>query len=185
MSVPKLIDVTPFEPNIIKVHYDGFDWESLRPVCNKIMDSSKDNAPIEIGDAKSSVYSKNAPHLNKEFKNFYNWLNPIVKHVVYNEWSYNSDFKYDIGMSWVNVHRKGGVTLEHNHGTVVIVAATYLQLEPGMGYIEFKDPLEYVKGFIPRWEKNVTEWKTIPAKTGDTFLFPGWLRHKTQDFNKL
>jgi uncharacterized protein (TIGR02466 family) len=181
MSVPKLIDVTPFEPNIIKVHYDGFDWDSLRPICNKIINGIDKNAPIEIGDAKSSIYSKNAPHLNKEFQNFYNWLNPIVKHVVYNEWSYNSSFKYDIGMSWVNMHGKGGVTLEHNHGTVVIVAATYLQLEPGMGYIEFKDPLEYVKGFMPRWEKNVTEWKTIPAKTGDTFLFPGWLRHKTQE----
>jgi len=84
-------------------------------------------------------------------------------------------------LSWLNVHKKGGVTLEHNHGTVVIVAATYLQLEPGMGYIQFKDPLEYVKGFMPRWEKGVTEWRTIPAKTGDTFLFPGWLRHKTQE----
>jgi len=70
MSAPKLIDVTPFEPNIIKVHYDGFDWNSLHPICNKIINGVSENAPIEIGDAKSSVYSKNAPHLNKEFQNF-------------------------------------------------------------------------------------------------------------------
>lgn len=181
MSAPKLIDVTPFEPTIIKVHYDGFDWESLNPVCNTIMGNAKENADLEKGDAKSSVYGKIQPHLTKEFKSFYDWLMPIAKHIIYEEWFYNSDFKFKIGMSWLNVHKKGGATLEHNHGTVIMVAATYLQLEPGMGYIQFKDPLEYVKTFRPRYDKNIDDWRTIPAKTGDVFLFPGWLRHRTEE----
>jgi len=42
MSTPKLLDVTPFNPMIIKVHYDGFDWEKLKPVCQSMIDGIKD-----------------------------------------------------------------------------------------------------------------------------------------------
>ena len=43
MSAPKLIDVTPFEATIIKVNYDGFDWENLRPVCQNLINQRKDD----------------------------------------------------------------------------------------------------------------------------------------------
>lgn len=181
MKTPKLIDVTPFEPTIIKVNYDGFDFEKLRPVCEGLINQTNKNVPLEKGDARSSVYGMNQPHKMKEFQEFYNWLNPIVNHIIYEEWFYNRSFKTGIGSSWVNVHKKGGVTLEHNHGVVVLAVATYLQLEPGMGYIEFKDPLEYLKSSRPRYDKDIDDWRVVPAKSGDTFLFPGWLRHRTQE----
>ena len=50
------------------------------------------------------------------------------------------------------------------------------------GFIEYKDPLEYIKGFLP---KKCNNWKEIQAKTGDTLLFPGWIRHRTQPNNLL
>ena len=181
MPAPKLIDVTPFEATIIKVNYDGFDWENLRPVCQNLINQRDTDVPLERGDAKSSVYGTLQPHSIKEFENFYKWLYPIANHILYEEWFYNKSFKTNIGSSWVNLHKKGGVTLEHDHGIVVMTAATYLQLEPGMGYIEFKDPLEYVKSSRPRYDNNVNDWRVVPAKTGDTSLFPGWLRHRTQE----
>ena len=32
-----------------------------------------------------------------------------------------------------------------------------------------------------RYDNNIDDWRTVPAKTGDTFIFPGWLRHRTQE----
>ena len=43
MSVPKLIDVTPFEPLIIKVHYDGFDFKKLESVCEDLIQTTNIN----------------------------------------------------------------------------------------------------------------------------------------------
>ncbi len=41
MSEPKLIDVTPFEPLIIKAHYDGFNWNKLEPVVESLINKTK------------------------------------------------------------------------------------------------------------------------------------------------
>ena len=43
MSVPKLIDVTPFEPLIIKAHYDGFDFKKLEPICDDLIKTTNIN----------------------------------------------------------------------------------------------------------------------------------------------
>ena len=83
MDTPKLIDVTPFEPTIIKVNYDGFDWEKLRPVCQNLINQRDTDVPLERGDAKSSVYGNIQPHTIKEFENFYKWLYPIANHILY------------------------------------------------------------------------------------------------------
>ena len=65
-----------------------------------------------------------------------------------------------------------------------MVAATYLNLPENGGFIQFKDPLEYQRGVNMRETgEELAIWKTIPAKTGDVLLFPGWIRHKTEDNN--
>ncbi|MEY4334155.1 MAG: Synechococcus phage syn9 [Bacteroidota bacterium] len=183
MSTPKLIDVTPFEPMIIKVHYNGFDWKKLKPVCESMIDGANKNSEVENENGKSSVYNRNnQPHNNPAFKEFYNWLKVITDHIIYNEWNCLPFFKYKADMSWVNVHKNGGLTLEHEHGAALMVAATYLDIPNGSGYIEYKDPTEYVKGFLPR-DSNEHNWKEVKAETGDTLLFPGWIRHRTQPNN--
>jgi uncharacterized protein (TIGR02466 family) len=184
MSTPKLIDVTPFEPVIIKVHYDGWDWNTMKTVCQNMIDESPVNAGLETDGGKSSVYNvKNQPHNNPAFRPFYTWLTPIVNHLIFKEWKLMQDYEYSVGNSWVNVHPKGGITSEHHHGPAVIVAAAYLQLPKDSGFIQFKDPLEYVKGFHTKQDSRVAEYYTVPAVTGDVFLFPGWLRHRTEHSN--
>jgi len=180
MNTPKLIDVTPFEPLIIKVHYDGFNWSQLKPICEDMINLSSDNVEVENENGRSSVYNaKNQPHNNQAFQHFYNWLKPVAEYILYKEWNSYAHYNFGIGMSWVNVHNKGGVTLEHHHGAAPLVAATYLDLPDNSGFIQFKDPMEYQKGFRAR-KTNLDDWYTIPAKTGDVILFPGWLRHRTQ-----
>ena len=188
MSTPKLIDVTPFGPLIVKVHYDNFDWKELKPICHNLIKNSPSKSvkdtDLELGDARSSVYNKTRAHTIKEFNNFYDWLRPIANHICINEWGMSNTFKFDVSNSWVNVHNKTGITTEHHHSAVTIVAAAYLQLPENGGFIQFRDPMEYQKGFSPLHDPdNNVSWKTIEAKTGDVILFPGWLRHRTQPNN--
>jgi uncharacterized protein (TIGR02466 family) len=183
MSKPKLIDVTPFEPLIIKVHYEGFNWKELEPICEDMINGADTPADLEQDGGRSSVYNlKNAPHTNPAFKPFYQFISPIISHVLLNEWHLMKDYEYSVGNSWVNVHPKGGITTEHHHGPATMVAAAYLQLPKNSGFIQFKDPLEYLKGFHTK-EGKIAEYYTLPAVTGDVFLFPGWLRHRTQHNN--
>ena len=86
MSVPKLIDVTPFEPLIIKVHYDGFDFKKLESVCEDLIQTTNIKTHLETGNASSSAPNKNkAPHIMNEFKEFYKWLDNIAQHIILNE----------------------------------------------------------------------------------------------------
>ena len=57
MNTPKLIDVTPFEPLVIKVHYDNWDLESIIPICEKLIKE----APLKKlkGLLKTSSYFSN------------------------------------------------------------------------------------------------------------------------------
>ena len=75
MPAPKLIDVTPFEPLVIKVHYDGFDFKKLEPICDDLISNTNIKTHLEIGNAASSAPNKNkAPHIMNEFNEFYKWF---------------------------------------------------------------------------------------------------------------
>jgi uncharacterized protein (TIGR02466 family) len=181
MNTPKLIDVNPFEPLIIKTHYDGFDWEKLEPICENLIKESKGLSYLEHGKAASSVSNQNYPHTLPEFKEFYNWLSPIVNHIIKNEWDLFAGYDYGFMKSWVNYHDNTGLTTEHHHGQTILVVATYLNLPKNGGFIQFKNPLEHYKGFtLHNKNEELWMWKTVPAKTGDVIIFPGWMRHRTE-----
>jgi uncharacterized protein (TIGR02466 family) len=183
MNTNKLIDVTPWEPMIIKAHFDGFNQKELIPICEQMIKNSPLKIQLEQGDAFSSVSNETMPHTMNQFKPFYNWLLPVVNHIIHKEWGIVNDWKFGISNSWVNVHKKGGITIEHEHGQTTLVAAAYLNLPKDGGFIQFKDPLEYLKAMRARPESSDRDFKTIPAITGDVFLFPGWVRHRTQPNN--
>jgi uncharacterized protein (TIGR02466 family) len=184
MSTPKLLDVTPFEPLIIKVNYDGFNFKELEPICNELIKTTPIKVHLEEGDASSSASNPNMPHHMQEFSNFYKWLYPIVMHVLKEEWGGVKQFEYGITNSWVNYHNNGGYTIPHHHGPASLVAATYLNLPENGGFIQFKDPLEYHKGFLTKeTDAEAGTWKSVKAKTGDVLLFPGWIRHRTEPNN--
>jgi uncharacterized protein (TIGR02466 family) len=179
----KLIDVTPFEPLVIKSHYSDWDLEKVIPICEKLVAESPIKTHLELNDAFSSVSNKLSPHLIPEFKPFYKWIIPIVEHIMYNEWELKRKIEIGISNSWVNVHGRGGITDEHEHGATSLVAAAYITLPEDSGYIKFKDPLEYVKGIRPENDGELRFFKKVKAVQGDVLLFPGWLRHKTEPSN--
>jgi hypothetical protein len=182
MFAPKLIDVTPFEPLIIKAHYDGFDFKKLEPICNELIKNSSVKVHLETGDAASSASNMyKQPHILPELKDYYDWLNKIAQHIILNEWGLYNKHSYLISNSWVNFHGEGGVTERHHHGATVLTTAAYLNMPENAGYIEFRDPLEYNKGFyMKNYDDEMFGWKAIPAITGDVLFFPGYLRHRTQ-----
>jgi uncharacterized protein (TIGR02466 family) len=183
MITPKLLDVTPFEPMVIKAHYE-FDWEKIKPICEEMIAGTPQRVAVENEHGQSSVYNyNNQPHINPHFKQFYNWLYPIVQHVIKNEWGYEPTFEYSIGNSWVNVHTEGGTTLEHHHGPAIAVVATYLNLPTNSGFIEYRDPLEYVKEMNMHYDLEGWKWKKVKAISGDVLIFPGYLRHRTESSN--
>jgi hypothetical protein len=48
------------------------------------------------------------------------------------------------------------------------------------GYIEYRDPLEYVKEMNMHYDLEGWKWKKVKAITGDVLIFPGYLRHRTE-----
>ena len=182
MNNPKLVDVTPFEPLIIKTHYDGWKYNDVLKKSEEMIKDTSAGSFLEEGNAKSSAGSKIQPHMTKEFSEFYHWIKPICQHIVYKEWNFLKSYDFGIVNSWVNYHDEDGITAEHNHGTAIMVITAYLNLPEDGGFIEFKDPMEYPKGFFPKENNTYREydWKPIKAKTGDVLMFPGWLRHRVQ-----
>jgi uncharacterized protein (TIGR02466 family) len=81
--------------------------------------------------------------------------------------------------SWLNRHRRTGVTHEHSHTYSTFVVAAYIKLPPNTGYIEFKDPLEYHKHSYPIIPEE-SLYQSVPAETNDVLIFPGWIKHRVQ-----
>jgi uncharacterized protein (TIGR02466 family) len=182
METPKLIDVTPFEPLIIKTHYSGFDWKKMEPVCEDLIKTTEIKTHLEDGDAASSAPNTiKQPHMMEEFKPFFDFMKPITEHILFNEWGLFKHHHYIVANSWVNFHAEGGTTLSHHHGATALTLACYLNLPPMGGYIQFLDPLEYQKGFhLKERGEDQWNWRTVRAQTGDVIMFPGWVRHKTE-----
>jgi len=171
--------VYPHGSYVYRAHFK-FDWNRLRPVCKNLIETTKHEGYLVEG-GKTSVSNHKQPHLLPEFKDFYTWLKTIIKEVAINKEGFHKNFKYSVGNSWVNYHGEGGKTLEHNHSNAIFVAATYLYMPENGGYIEYKDPLEYHKAAYEHQDGKSWFWKEVPAVTGDVLIFPGWLKHRTQN----
>jgi hypothetical protein len=75
MPVPKLIDVTPFEPLIIKAHYDGFDFKK----CQTQLQGNPSNYYLE------SIFSKINKISDYSYKNFYSEKSHGFNKIEYKE----------------------------------------------------------------------------------------------------
>jgi uncharacterized protein (TIGR02466 family) len=181
MNIQPLADITPFHPLIIKSNFE-FKWNELESISNYLINTTEQKTLLEAGGGISSALNPKPPHTLPEFSEYYKWLLPMARHIIIKEWGYSSDINYNVVQSWVNVHERGGLTLEHNHGGVILVASAYLNLPENGGFIEFRDPMEYQKGFHRR-DNMGWEWNECKTKTGDVLCFPGWLKHRTQPSN--
>jgi len=173
-------DITPFAPLVVKAIYRNFNWPVIKNFCENITKEvdPKMDTHWATGDTSNETAM---PHLNTIFKKYYDWMNPIAMDVITKQFGYDKNMNYVIYNSWINLHIPGGSTPMHHHGPSVLSVATYLYMPENGGYIEFKDPLEYHKTPFPTTiDDEISNWKSIPTKTGDVIMFPGWLRHRTQ-----
>ena len=186
MYIPQLTEVNLFDPLIFKSHFYQWDWNKIEPLCEEWIGEKPRQIYLEQGNAASSVANANEikPHQHPDFQQFYKWVKPIADNIMFKKWKLSKDFDYKIVNSWVNVHGEGGVTEIHDHGPTTLVITAYLNLPENGGFIQFKDPLEYHHNhLIKQFDTELGSWRTLPAKTGDVVMFPGWLRHRTEPNN--
>jgi len=166
-------------PYVFKLQFQ-FDWKSLYPICNELVQSTPRGLSL-VTNGHTSHQNKKQPHKLPEFKEYFEWLTPMVKDIAVHGMGYSDSFHvYKISNSWCNVHYPAGKTHAHNHSNTFMVAAAYLNVPEDSGYFLAKDPLEQVKSFYyhdnPEWM-----WSQIPVVSGDVLVFPGWMQHKTQE----
>ncbi len=83
---------------------------------------------------------------------------------------------------WVNVNPRGARHPLHLHPLSVISGTYYVQVPRGAPGLKFEDPrLDRYMATPPRKanaaQKNQA-WVTLPATSGQFFLFESWLRHE-------
>jgi uncharacterized protein (TIGR02466 family) len=180
MSEQVMYDITPFPPMVLKVNYDKFNLPKVMEFCERVTSQTKATGDTNWAGGEYAG-ELDIPHKNPIFKDFYNWLTPIVYDVIINKYGFSKDYEYKILNSWINLHVPGGNTPLHHHGPSVVAISTYLYMPENGGYIEFKNPLEYHNTFYPYpIDDEISNWKETKTKTGDVVMFPGWLRHRTQ-----
>lgn len=171
--------VNAHSPYMFKVHYD-FDWNFLYPICNDLVTNTPVGLSL-VSNGHTSHQNKTQPHKLPEFKSYFTWLKQVVTDIAIQGMGYSNAYhKYTISNSWCNVHYPEGKTHAHNHSNTFMVAAAYLKMPENGGYFMAHDPLEQVKSFYyhdnPEWM-----WTEIPVISGDILIFPGWMKHKTQE----
>ncbi len=170
-----------FQPYIWKFKYE-FDLDSIKPKIDHLFDLVEKNSKLESGDALSTVSLDPSlqPHTWLELMDFQNWLGSRLE-TPKDEYQF-FDRNSKVINSWVNRHRKGGLTLEHSHSYTNFVASCYIKCPPGSGNIEFLNPLEYHLNSFPLNPEEVL-YKEVPVDTNDVIIFPGWLKHRVQPNN--
>ena len=181
----KLLQIAdPWSPVIFKDHYDGLDWSSIKPRVDALIDKVTRNTSLEKGGGISTVDLQDdpvdQPHTWTEFDQLRQWIMPRIDEAVA-LWKLTNQ-RYEVTNSWVNRHDKGAWTDEHTHPGVQIAIAFYLYAPPNSGRIMFRDPLAYHWAGQPSEYRHTTgsEWYPVDIATGDLFIFPGWLPHKTE-----
>jgi uncharacterized protein (TIGR02466 family) len=171
----------PFPRLIWKFNYE-FPYSTLLPLIEEVKQKTPENSLLEQGQAFSTASQQSyPPHMWDVLEDFREWLIQPID-FMWKEFEFRANSDATVLNSWINTHKKTGVTLEHNHNQALFVVTSYLNLPKDSGYIEFRDPLEYHKGNTPM-DPEETLWKSIPCKTNDVLIFPAWLKHRTQPNN--
>ena len=167
--------------------YEDNEYKSIiDAIIAETPDNQTSGSALEVGAAFSTVRNRHfrgddfQPHMWETLQDYNKWLESRVFYV----WHY---LNYDGAMpriinSWLNVHKRTGKTEEHYHNHAPLVVSSYLNLPKDSGFIEFRDPLEYHKYGLP-YEAQEYLWNPIEIKTNDVLIFPGWIKHRTQESN--
>jgi uncharacterized protein (TIGR02466 family) len=163
---------------ILKVKYQ-FDWPAIGPKLDDIFKQDITNHHPEVEEGNSTLLSRiQEPHTWPELQDYMKFISSTMPQVAE---------KYDLlpaGVqlmnSWVNCHRPGGRSLQHEHSNVDIVFSCYPKFPKNSGRIEFKDPLEYHWHGYPKKNDRNMYWHPVDIEEGDVIIFPGWIKHRTE-----
>lgn len=173
------IDVSPFPKLVWKFKYN-FPYKTLTSLISELTSQTPNNSVLETGAAFSTASApQDPPHTWPELHDFRQWIGDPLDLL----WQHNNFDKHrgsTVTNSWINTHKKGGATLEHNHNFSLFVVTAYLKLPKEGGFIEFRDPLEYHKANTPIIPEEEL-WKAVPCETNDVLIFPAWLKHRVQE----
>ena len=169
---------------ICKVNLNGagINSERIKSVLYPIFEKAKfNNADLEKQGGVSTYWVNNQLHLQDEFKPLAALALQQAK-LYWKVLDITDNLQPEIEQCWANLHGDNGYTAYHSHSLMPMVASFYLEAEPNSGNIVFINPMEYSLTHIPY--NGAIESKTetaVHVKTGDMVMFPGWLRHKTQE----
>jgi uncharacterized protein (TIGR02466 family) len=129
-----------------------------------------------------STYTTNC---NLHLEEYANTISNIVLHHTNLYWKIldiDSRLEPRIDQCWSNIHYKDSLTLEHSHSLYPVVGTVYIKAEKNAGNLVLINPMEYGLTHMPYGVpiENKTE-TSIKVSTGDLVLFPGWVRHKTEE----
>ena len=119
-------------------------------------------------------------HKDPVFKELVSFIN----HSVEKYWealNYSEVWHPGISQMWANQYPKGGYASVHNHSPMWLTGVFYLVNEENMGDIYFVDPNRALLDMQPLSDNSryVNQNTTVPVRTGDLVIFPGWLPHGT------
>jgi uncharacterized protein (TIGR02466 family) len=162
----------------------GVDFESLKSLLLPIFELAKNkNADLERQGGVSTYFTDNQLHKREEFKT----LSEFVLQQARAYWTVLDVYEGlepEIDLCWSNIHTDNSYTSHHSHSLSPVVASFYLEAPKNSGDIVFINPMEYSLTHIPHNAAIESIIETaVHIETGDLVLFPGWVRHKTQENN--
>jgi len=160
----------------------GVDFEKIRSTLMPLFEQAKlKNVDLEKQGGVSTYLVDSNLHLREEFKT----LSFIILEQAKLYWKVLDicdNLEPEIEECWSNLHTPGAFTSQHSHSLMPMVGSFYLDAPTDSGNIVFVNPMEYSLTHIPY--NGSIEDKTATAvhvSTGDLCMFPGWVRHKTED----
>ena len=134
------------------------------------MESNTGVCLSNVGGYQSQSFSAN------EFKNKFSEIHDVVVNCI-NEIGKDTQSKYVLGSSWVNINRKHNYNTSHVHPQSSISGCVYLKTNLDSGRIIFQNPTpsqhydinDTVDGFFGTYWRNPV--------VGEIIMFPSYLTH--------
>jgi|SaaInl5LU_22_DNA_1037371.scaffolds.fasta_scaffold00169_8 uncharacterized protein (TIGR02466 family) len=178
--IQNLFSLPIYKTNLFE---SDIDFDSIRKCVENEFNSVNVNVSLEKNGGVSTYATNRQLHTNPEFKK----LNELILYHVNLYWKVldiNDGLHPEIDECWSNLHRKGSFTDLHSHSMHPVVVSFYLSAPPDSGSIIFVNPMEYAITHMPyNYPVEDKINTTVYVRSGDVCLFPGWLRHKTEESN--
>ena len=170
-----------FPTNIYKTKITGIE-ESLSEIISSVDYMFREHHDL-VGNAVNTFDQHNRLHEEPVFSNLITQIDDAIKD-CWTQFNFYKGLEPFISECWVNQYKKDAFINSHNHAPYQMSGVLYLNANPKMGNIVFENPNYLVVSHQPFNYEHGDEapsWleTEVDVNTGDLFLFPGWLRHRT------